>query len=188
MCRDRAWSALRGSPLPQQRGRCASVRWRWRWRWRAAGVSVGLRGEGQSFPGQEAERAGVEAGESSPHGEPAQIWGHSFGRDPKAAWPGAQRPACLSLAGEHRGAPRGGEHPREEGGPDLRHDGQGELRVRLVLDRGGKAWGRGWRPWAAVGGPCRPSEMQSRSMQARVLRKLSQHFFPQPGFLTVFTS
>lgn len=166
MCRDWAWSALRGSPLPvgKQRGRCASVRWP------AAGVSVGLRGEGQSFPGQEAERAGMEAGESSPHPEPAQIWGHSFGGDPKAAWPGAQRPACLSLAGEHRGAPRGGEHPREEGGPDLRHDGQGEPRVRLVFGQRGKAWGQGWRPWAAVGGradprrcragPCRPAAIR----------------------------
>lgn len=32
-----------------------------------------------------------------------------------------------TLAGEHRGAPRRREHTREEGGPDLRHDGQGEV-------------------------------------------------------------
>lgn len=53
-------------------------------------------------------------------------------------------PPCVSPAGEHCGAPRGGEHPREEGGPDLRHDGQGEAVGKLGgLGRGVGSWGPG---------------------------------------------
>lgn len=41
------------------------------------------------------------------------------------AWWLSYKPSLVfaPLSGEHRGAPRRREHTREEGGPDLRHDG-----------------------------------------------------------------
>lgn len=86
--------------------------------------------DGQNVLEQKAERAGVGWGMGGRAVRicnlPRSGWGGGLASTAKPGVPGAHRLPCLSVAGEHRGAPRGGEHPREEGGPDLRHDGQGE--------------------------------------------------------------
>lgn len=106
-----------------------------------------------------------------------------LGKGPKAQSARSQPPPCLSLAGEHRGTPRGGEHPREAGGPNLRHDGQGETPPVGATDHL-----RAWLEAGSTPGVTSTGPVGSRPLQtSRVLSKFVQHFlFDQLRFFIYF--